>query len=300
LPLYFVKKGYYQRKRLIETIGLEDDEGKLELYIQYARLPYLDPLTLDGIRREILERAENARTEVLEQRDPEACFQMLKFEFCDNPILYINYSAESKALQLKARAPFPPVTPPGISARKRQIQIFKDYEDTLCSQAAAYLLKAGETMPFLDTMEISLIRMSPEPVEGLRLVFEETEAKTTAHRRFGQRDPNLPLISDKELRKREKEDAKQKKRARKVGGDAGQFMMSRRHPSDELFDGTLSHESVLISARVNRSDFLAMNRSKVNYTARSAMEQFELRLNADEDTTTFYPVEPLFQPQIPG
>jgi hypothetical protein len=294
LPLYFIDKGYFTNKKLIESLGLEDEQRKVEVYIQYARLPFLDPHMLEELRREVLERAEAARAELLEKHNPVAMFDLLKLDLCDNPITFIEHDAEKGTFRLKARAPFPPSLPGGtLGTHKKQETVFKDYVDVLCSQAAMYLLKAGEYIPGLESMEVTLVRMEPQPVSGLKLEVDEKPAGS-GFRKFGQRVQEVPYETEKERRKRLKKEEKEAKKRGKERINNDQFIYSRREACDELFDGSLPHESVLLSARVPRVDFMSLNRSKNSYTARAALEHFELRLNADEEGCNFEPVEPFF------
>lgn|GEM_PF-2038616 len=291
--LYFLNKGYFQNKRLIETVGFTDMEDKVELYIQYARLPAIDPKLLEIIRQEILQRAEFARTEFMDKREPQASFDQLRYELCDKPITYIEFNPEKALLQIKARAPFPPSVPPSASTKRARQTYFNEYEDMLCSETANYIIKASEILPQLETVEIVLTRMEPDPVEGLRLVQERgMSAKESGSRLFGKRVEEIPLESKKERKQREKEEAKL---AREEAKKKKQFTMARHEASDVLFDGSLPYETTLLTSRVTALEFNALNRSKVNYSARKALEQFELRLNCDDENLAILPVEAVFE-----
>ncbi len=291
--LYFLDKGYYQNKKLIETIGFTDKENKVELYVQYARLPAIDPKLLEVIRLETLRRAEFARSEFMDKREPQACFDLLRYELCDKPITYIEYNPEKGLLQIKARAPFPPTVPPSASTKRARQTYFKEYEDILCSETANYIIKAGDILPRLETVEVVLTRMEPDPVEGLRLVQDRgNTAKQSGSRLFGKVAEVVPEESKKVRKKREKEEAKL---AREAAKNKKQYTMARREVSDELFDGSLPYESTLLATRVASVEFNALNRSKVNYSARKALEQFELRLDCDDENLAIIPVEAIFE-----
>ena len=292
LPYYYINKAYFNTKRMIESVGFSDEGEHLELYVQYARLPFLDPRSLESLQKEVITRMEKAQVELVEKRDQQAMYDLMLYELCDQPITYLNYSPETRRFQVKARAPFPPIISSTNNTQKKLQANFKDYEDQLCSQAALYLVKAAEMLPGIDTLEVVLVRMDYEPVVGVSLAPVDTHTRPSGLRKFGLRENSTPFETEKDRKKREKEEKKLEKQRKKQ--NPGEFAMNQREPSDELFDGTLSYESVLLSAQVPRQEFANLIRSKVSYSARNALEQFELRLNGDENEGTFAPVEPFF------
>ena len=75
LPLFAIENTFYKRKRLIETLGLRGAEGKLAIFLQYARLPLIDPRDMEELREAIMSRAEAARKTLLNAPDPQVSFR---------------------------------------------------------------------------------------------------------------------------------------------------------------------------------------------------------------------------------
>jgi hypothetical protein len=309
LPLYFIDNAYYERKKQVETLGLAGSAGRVEVYMQYAKLPLLDPQHLDLLRTDILQKVKTARETFLDHQNSQALFQMLKLAMCDEPITFFDYDRANYSLRLKARAPLPAPLPVSVQTKRGRINYFRQYEDLLCSKAVGYALSAFEALPFLQEFVVTLVRMEAQPVEGLLLVDEKerqkkvwqlrrealpAETETPEQRRKREAaEKNLLKRQQKEDEKRKKELAHQKK----------QLEMTTRAPDnfDELFDGSLPYESVLLSARVSRQGFMDLSKSKMSYSARRALEMFELHLKTDEEITYLAPVESFLEvvPTVP-
>ncbi|NWJ96570.1 MAG: hypothetical protein HXX20_12375 [Chloroflexi bacterium] len=302
LPLYYIEKVYYEKKKQVETLGLTGGAGRVEIYMQYARLPILDPHHLRTLREDLQQRVEVARETLLEHQNSQALFSMLRLQLCDEPILFFDYDRQNYSLRIKARAPLPVKLPEVLRTKRERINLFREYEDLLCSKAVSYALNAFEALPFLQEVTLTLIRMEPKPAEGL-LLFEEQERqkKVWQLRRSPDEAVETPAARKKReeaelklLKQQEKEAAKRKKEQNK---SKRELEMTTRAPDgfDELFDGSLPYESILLSARIPRQAFMDLSRSKMSYSARQALEQFELRLKTDEEQTSLFPVESLFQ-----
>ncbi len=304
LPFYYIDKVYYEKKKQVETLGMEGSAGRVEVYMQYAKLPLLDPQHLDLLRQDILVRAKAARETFLEHQNQNALFYLLKLQLCDEPILFFDYERESYKLCIKARAPLPPKPPNLLQTKRGRINYFRQYEDFLCSKAVSYVLNSFETLPFLQEVSVSLVRMEKEPVEGLLLVDEQEREKKV----WELRRPVLPDQTKETPAERKKREAAEKKELEKAlkleqklkkeqSKSRRQIEMTTRTPDefDQLFDGSLPYETVLLSTRIPRQGFMDLSRSKMNYSARRSMELFELRLAPDEEKTYLAPVESFFE-----
>ena len=304
LPYYFVDEGYHMRKRLVESVGFVGAKGRLELYIQYALLPILDPANLEKLRETILERAVATRQNLLVRGEQQALLDMQMLEWCDEPILQFEYEHSNFRLRIKARAPLPQPLPVAARTKRGRLTYYHDYEDLICSKAGYYIVNAFDNLPSVQQIELTLVRMEAEPIHGLIL----TEDAPRRVREAGLRrlDPNAlpPEETPQERKAREKiEQAEaraqakiQAKEQKAVKKEEKLLAVTQRAPdeTDALFDGRLPYESVLLSTRIPRQGFMDLQRSKLNYSARRAMEMFELHLDTDEEATAIHEVEAYF------
>ncbi len=300
LPLYFIEEGYYMQKKMVESVGFTGGEGKLELFLQYPLLPVLDKASLDNFRQEVIQRAETTRTTLLPRQEQQALIDMLMLGFCDEPLIFFDYDRPNFTLRLKAQMPKPGKLPIAARTKRGRLSFFREYEDLVCSKAGYYLVNGFEQLPFVQQIELTLLQMGSEPINGLTVVDETEEFQ----REVGLRriDPaNLPHIeTSKERKAREKaEKARQKTeqlQLKTLSKDKQRLAFTQREPDpfDELFDGSLTYQSPLLSARIPRQGFMDLQKSKLSYSARRAMEMFELHLETDEETSRFSQVESFF------
>lgn len=305
LPLYYIDQAYYEKKKQVETLGLDGSAGRVEIYIQYAKLPLLDPQHLDSLREDILVRTKQAREKFLQRQNRQALFNMLRLQLCDEPIVFFEYDRTEFTLKIEARAPLPlSPSPISLQTKRGRISFFQEYEDLLCSKAVAYALSSFEMLPFLQEVSVNLIRMEANPVEGLLLIDEkERQKRVWQLRREVAPDEIVETAQDRKKREAAekklldqqiREEAKRKKEQSK---SRRELEMTTRAPDgfDELFDGTLPYQTVLLSARIPRQGFMDLSKSKMSYSARHAMESFELRFETHEEETFFAPVQPFFE-----
>ncbi|HEX2910331.1 MAG TPA: hypothetical protein VH186_05945 [Chloroflexia bacterium] len=302
IPLFYFDKGYFERRRMIESVGFTGAHGLLELYVQFAMLPLLDPASLDNMRQEILERADYVRRKLALKQDQQTRLDMLLLEWCNEPIILFDFDRTTFTMRLKVRAPLPAPLPVSARTRRGLLNYYNEYEDLLCSKAGYYIISAFETLPSLQQIDLSMLRMEREPVNGITLSGPEEIVK---QHDFGLKrvDPAaLPVAeTDRQRKAREKAERKEAKQQEKLerlqlkalSKEKQRLAFTQREPDpfDELFDGTLSHESTLLSVRIPRQGFMQMQRSKQTYSARRALELFECHLNTDEEATTIYEVE---------
>ncbi len=306
LPLFYIDRAYYEIRKSVETLGLDGAGGRIEAYIQYAKLPLLDPQHLDALRQEIINRGQIARETYVAHQNHQALFSLLRLQLCDEPIVYFEYNRNEYSLDIKARIPKPPTLPDSTRTKRGRINFFREYEDRVCSKAVAYVLAAFETLPFLQEISITLTRMESRQFEGLMLFDEQQQQKKLWQLRRNVTPEELQE-SPKERKKREAAEKKQlieqeredAKRKREMSKSRRQLEMTSRSPDefDELFDGSLIYENNLLAARIPRQGFMDLSKSKMSYSARRALEQFSLRLIADEEEATFAPIEPYFEPK---
>jgi len=307
LPFYYIDKAYYEKRKQVETLGLEGSVGRVEVYVQYATLPLLDPKSLADLREEIVERIKAARETFLERQSHPALFYMLKLQLCDEPIVFFDYQRADYSLRIKARAPILPERPVSTQTKRGRATFFREYEDLLCSKAVAYALNAFETLPFLQEVMVTLVRLEASPVEGLTVVEEQNKVTSKKEKGWELRRlaPLQPTETPEERKKREAEEKKllrqqqkeEEKRKKEFAKTKRQLELTTRTPDgwDELFDGSLPHESVLLAARIPRQGFMDLNRSKASYSALQALQLFELRYEPQEEEAVIAPVEPFFQ-----
>ncbi len=301
LPFYFVEKGYHQSRKLVESVGFTGAQGRLELFVQYAKLPVLDQQSLEALRVKVLGQADTLRKTLVERGEHQALLDMLQLSWCDEPILLFDYERANFNLRLKARAPLPPPVPNSIRTKRGRDGYFREYEDLLTSKAAYYLVSTFERLPFVQNIELNLYRMEKEPVKGLVLtqeVFEESRDLS-----LKRVDPTTlpPVETAKERKEREKgQKAREKaeaERLKKLSKEQKMVALTRREtdPADELFDGSLPHASPLLSAQIPRQGFMDLQHSKQSYSARRAMELSALRFESDEESGSFGEVQPFFE-----
>lgn len=301
LPLYFVEAAYHQRKRLVESVGFSGAKGRLELFIQYALLPVLDPAILEKFRLDVLARAEAARTRLI-GHDQQTALDLLLLDWCDEPVLLFEYDRGEFNLRVKTRVPAP-APPPGVARTKRgRLGYYREYEDLLCSKAGYYLVSAFEQLPFVQQVELTMLRMEAEPGSGLVVIDEEDEEKKRVEMSLRRFDPSSrpPEETPKERKARQQAERRQaaaeEKRQKALAKDEKVKAIGKREPDgfDQLFDGTLAHQSPLLSARVPRQGFMDLQKSKQSYSARRALELFQARLDTDEETATIREIEAYF------
>ncbi len=300
LPYYFVEDGYHMRKRLIESLGFTGANGRLELFIQYPLLPVIDQQSMEGIKLEILEKAEATRRSLLKRNEQQALIDMLMLELCDEPIVFFEYDRPTFTLRIKARVP---ISAPeiGASRTKRGRTVFyREYEDLLCSKAAAYIVTSFERLPFVQVIELNLYRMEAETCKGLTVIGEFVEVKKD--RSLQRLDPTTlpPEESPKDRKARQQAEKKQQeaeaRRLKTLSKERQKIAVFQRDadPFDELFDGSLPYQSALLSARMPRQGFMDLQKSKTSYSARHALELFELRFAPDEENCFISEIEPYF------
>jgi hypothetical protein len=297
LPFYFIEEGYHMRQRMIESLGFTGAGGRLELYIQYPLLPVIDQKSLEGLRQEVLKRANATRASLVARQEHQALLDMFMLGLCDEPLVFFEYNRPDFSLHLKARAPIPENDPVAARTKRGRLNFYREYEDLLCSKAAFYLVSAFENLPFVQQIELTLYRMETSPVKGLVVIEEPEEQKPeTSLRRVDLATLPPPQTAKerkalaKALKQQEKEQAQQLKNLSK---EKKRVAVTQRDPDpfDELFDGTLAHWSALLSARIPRQGFMDLQKSKLSYSARRAMELFELRLDTDEEAATIGEIE---------
>ncbi len=301
LPLYFVDEAYHMRKRLVESIGLTGAKGRLELFIQYALLPILDESNLEKMRQKALDQGILLRKELVARQEQQALIDLLMLDWCDEPIIQFEYERSEFRLRIKARVPQPEAMPlSAVRTKKGRAHYYQGYEDLLCSKAAFYAVNAFETLPFLQQVELVLLRMEAQPVKGLVLAEEMERARPD----YGLRrlDPTtIPAEeTSKERKAREKTQREQEKveaeKLKKLSKEKKKIAFTQRESdiADSLFDGSLPNQSPLLSARLPRQGFMDLQKSRMNYSARKAMELFDLRFETDETTTTIQEITPYF------
>ena len=300
LPYYFIDEGYHMRKRLVESVGLVGAKSRLELYIQYALLPVLDAANLENLRHTVLERATATRASLVARQEHQALIDLLMVDWCDDPIILFEYDRQGFRLRLKARAPLPETLPVAARTKRGRLSYYRDYEDLLCSKAGFYIINAFDSLPFLQQVELTLLRMETTPVSGIVLSEDAPRRKGEAGLRRIDPD-NLPAPEtakeQKARRKAEEIEAKERAKEQKtVKKEQQKIAVTQREPdeADQLFDGSLAYQSPLLSARIPRQGFMDLQRSKMNYSARRAMEMFELRFDTDEETTSIREVVSYF------
>lgn len=301
LPLYYVDNVIFRRKQLVESAGITDEKGRLELMMQYARLPLIDPPKLKNLSEEILAASDRAKAFLVGQRDPQAMYDMFLYDLCDYPITFVQPDWDNGFIRLKARIQRPPsVNLETAKTKKGKANYIRDYFETIASDACRYAITAFDRLQSLEAIEITLARMEAEPVEGVSVEreLELTRPKWQLKKNeFGRVEGEAPALQDKakkvklspEEKKAQKLLAAEEKKKRKFVRAT-----SYQNASDELFDGTLRHESVLLSVRISRPAFRELLRSRDSYTAAYAVKLFNPNLRYDEEEGVIFPSESLF------
>lgn len=299
LPLHFVDEGFYKRKRLVETLGLRGANGKLAIFLQYARLPLIDPRDLETTRAEILGQAEQARNAALNRRDSQLLFDAAKLDLCDEPIIQVKFDAAARRILLQARIPAFTGKAMAIETKKGLRQQFQEYDDLICSKAIFYAMTFFHIMPSIQDVEIELWQMTDRAIDeaaGWRLEDEYADKPLSSVKRFSAHFnvTSQPLTkaekraADRAAKKQNKKSLKQIKADRLIS-------LTQREPQagDELFDGSLPNRALLLSTKVERQGFLDLEHSRANYTARKALSYFQSNYDPDDENFELRPVKPL-------
>jgi hypothetical protein len=302
IPLYYINEVFSRRKQLVESAGITDTNGKLELLMQYARLPLIDPPKLKFLQNRILEASEGAKAVYIGQRDQQAQYDMFLYELCDFPITLVKPDWDKGVIQLKARVPRPPsVNIEATKTKRGKANYIRDYLETIASDACRFAIAAFDRLPGLSAIEITLARMEAMPIEGVN-IEQELELIKPAWQfkksEFGRIDGAPPALKDKEIKpKLSVEEKKQEKARLAEEKKKRKFVQatSYTNASDELFDGSLRHESVLLSVRLPRPEFRELLRSRDSYTSTYAVKLFDPRLHYDEEEGIIFPTEPIFK-----
>jgi len=307
LPLFVVENSFYKRKRLIETLGLRGAEGKLAVFLQYARLPLIDPRDMEELRDAIMSRAENARKTLLDAPDPPALFDAARLDLCDEPITQVSYDKAARRVSLRVRVPEFKPKPMPIPTKKGYRAQFLEYDDLLCSKVGLYLLTFFQVMPMVQEVDVQMWRMTDKMQDKVGWHLEDEFEVTPGSnvRRFSAQfkvTPQIPLTkAEQKLEAKMKQKAAQeaiknqpKKNRKQIQQEKLAASTQRApQPGDELFDDSLPNQTLLLATRVTRPGFMELERSRANYTARKALSFFDLHYAPDDEALALFPVEPI-------
>lgn len=293
LPLYFLEEASYKRRRMVETLGLRGAEGKLAIFLQYARLPLIDPREMENLKADLLYRAEASTTKLVQERDPIMRFNTVRLEFCDEPIFKIKMDAEGKRITLSARVPQFNPKPIAIVNKKTVRAQFLEYDDFLCSKVSFYLLTIFQTVPSIQEVEIEMWRMtSQNSTENQiwNIEDEYTERPAPNVKRFSaqMKVAPKPVEAAPQKVKKSKKNRKEIQEKRRI-----EAITREPQPGDELFDNSLSNRSLILATHVSWQAFLNLENSKSSYTARKALSFFDFHYAPDDEELSFAPVAPL-------
>lgn len=299
LPLHFVDEGFYKRKRMIETLGLRGANGKLSIFLQYARLPIIDPRDLESTRADILGRADEVRNVALNRRDPLLLFDAARLDLCDEPIMEVKLDSAARRVTMQARVPTFTSKAMAIETKKSLRQQFQEYDDLICSKVIFYAMTFFHIMPSVQEVDIEMWHMTDRAKEeeiGWRLADEYADRPLSSIKRFSAHfNVTTAPMTKTEKKAAERETKKKSKKSLKQLKAERMISLTQREPQagDELFDGSLPNRALLLSTKIERQSFVELERSRASYTARRALSFFQSNYSPDDEIFELRPVESL-------